>query len=70
MVIRSHPNALIQLLNGIAVDVGKKGDEIAKTVARTAMTGKSVGGQREYLADIAVKAVNAVAEKADGKVDR
>ena len=32
------------------------------------MTGKSVGGQIEYLSDLAVKAVKAVAEENDGKV--
>jgi chaperonin GroEL (HSP60 family) len=38
-----------------------------KTIARTAMTGKSIGGQRDFLAEIAVKAIKAVAEKNDGK---
>ena len=55
----------VKILNAIAVDV--KGDEILKKVAMTAMTGKSVGGQRDYLADLSVKAIKAVAEKRDGK---
>ena len=55
----------IKILNNIAIDA--KGDEVLRKVAMTAMTGKSVGGQRDYLADLSVKAVKAVAEKADGK---
>jgi chaperonin GroEL (HSP60 family) len=38
-----------------------------RKVAMTAMTGKSVGGQRDYLADLSVKAIKSVAEKRDGK---
>ncbi len=55
----------IKILNVIAVDV--KGDEILRKVAMTAMTGKSVGGQRDYLADLSVKAIKSVSEKQNGK---
>ena len=48
---------------GIKVD----NDEILKEIAMTAMTGKNVGDSKEYLADIAVKAVRAVAEEVNGK---
>ena len=34
-------------------------------VAMTAMTGKSVGGQRDFLADLSVQAIKAIAEKND-----
>jgi chaperonin GroEL (HSP60 family) len=40
-----------------------------KKIARTAMTGKSVGGQRDFLADISVKAIKAIAEKKNGKYE-
>ncbi len=56
----------IKVLKGIAVDV--KNDEMLKKVAMTAMTGKSVGGQRDYLAELSVKAVKSVSEKRDGKM--
>jgi len=47
----------------------KKGitDEELKNIAKTAMTGKNVGGVADYLAEIAVKAVKYIAEKRDGK---
>ena len=48
---------------GIKVD----SDELLKEIAMTAMTGKNVAEAKEYLADIAVKAVKAVAEEKDGK---
>jgi len=49
--------------------VAKKGitDEELKNIAKTAMTGKNVGGVADYLAEIAVKAVKYIAEKRDGK---
>jgi thermosome len=57
----------VKILESIALDVTAKDNEMLKTVARTAMTGKSVGGQKEYLANLAVDAVKSVAEKRDGK---
>ncbi len=42
-------------------------DAELKNIAKTAMTGKNVGGVADYLADIAVRAVKAIAEKRDGK---
>lgn len=53
----------------ILSNIGMKSiDENAlKNVARTAMTGKNVGGVTDFLADIAVKAVNSIVEDRDGK---
>ncbi|MEI6797180.1 MAG: thermosome subunit beta, partial [Methanomassiliicoccales archaeon] len=52
----------IKILDTIAIDVTKDPDMLRK-VAMTAMTGKSVGGQRDFLAELGVKAIMAVAEK-------
>lgn len=55
----------VKILNEMAIDA--RDDVILKKVAMTAMTGKSVGGLKEYLADICVGAVKAVEE--DGALD-
>ncbi len=55
----------VEVLSEIAIDA--KDDEILKQVAMTAMTGKSVGGKKEYLAEICVEAVKSVAD--DKEVD-
>ena len=57
----------IEILETIAIKVTPNDEEMLKTIARTAMTGKSIGGQRDFLAEIAVKAIKSVAEKNDGK---
>ncbi|MCE5296941.1 MAG: TCP-1/cpn60 chaperonin family protein [Euryarchaeota archaeon] len=58
----------INILNTIAIPVSLSDTEMLKKVAQTAMTGKSVGGQKDFLSEIAVKAIKAVAEKGeDGK---
>jgi thermosome len=54
----------IKILDTIAVSVTPDDTDMLKQVAMTAMTGKSVGGQGEFLASIAVKAIKAVSEKA------
>jgi len=57
----------ISMLKKMGMKVDAKNDRMLKNIAITAMTGKSVGPHKEYLGDIAVKAVRAVAEKkADG----
>ncbi|MBC7114874.1 MAG: TCP-1/cpn60 chaperonin family protein, partial [Archaeoglobi archaeon] len=62
-------NKAEEILNEMAVDVrGENLDEFLKKIARTAITGKSPEGAREYLAELAVKAVKAVMDE-DGKVD-
>ncbi len=57
----------LEILDSIGFDV-KGDDEILKEVAKTAMTGKNIGASHDNLAEIAVKAVKAVAEKMDGKI--
>ncbi len=57
-----------EILKKIAVDVSVKDDETLKKVATTAMTGKGAEKAKEYLAEIVVKAVKAVAEEEDGKI--
>ncbi|HRU11536.1 MAG TPA: thermosome subunit beta, partial [Methanomassiliicoccales archaeon] len=57
----------IRILDTIAVPITSDDTEKLKRVAMTAMTGKSVGGQGEFLAELAVKAVRAVAEKTGNK---
>ncbi len=42
-------------------------DETLKKVALTALSGKSTGPSNEFLAELVVKAVNAVSEKRDGR---
>jgi thermosome len=55
----------IELLDGHAIDV----DELTlHEVAKTALTGKSAGAVKEFLADISVDAVQAVTREEDGQV--
>ena len=56
----------VKILERIAID--SKDGSFLKRVAMTAMTGKSVSDQREKLADMAVRAINAIVEKQDDKV--
>ncbi|MDI3483288.1 MAG: archaeal chaperonin [Candidatus Methanomethylophilaceae archaeon] len=58
----------VEILNDIAIDVGDN-DEILIRVASTAMTGKSVGGRKDMLSELAVKAVRAVADESGVDVD-
>ena len=57
----------INILDAIAIKVTPDDSEMLQRVAQTAMTGKSVGGQRDFLSALSVKAVKAVADKVDGK---
>ena len=54
----------VEVLNGIAV---QSNDDILKRVSITALTGKSVGGEDEFLSELIVKACKAVEE--NGAVD-
>ncbi len=56
----------IKVLNNIALTITPNDVEMLRRVSETAMTGKSVGGQKEFLSNLAVSAVKSVAEKADG----
>jgi thermosome len=56
-----------EVLDGVAMDVDVKDKKTLKMIAETSMISKSVNTSRESLADLAVKAVTAVAEQNDGK---
>jgi len=56
----------VEILETIAVKITPKDEDMLKKIASTAMTGKSVGGQKVFLADLSVKAVKAVAEQKNG----
>jgi thermosome len=51
-----------EVLDRISVDVELDDTDLLESVAKTAMTGKSAESARDYLAEIAVKAVSQVAE--------
>ncbi|UCE80918.1 MAG: TCP-1/cpn60 chaperonin family protein [Methanobacteriota archaeon] len=55
-----------ELLEDLAIPVSPDNKDVLKDIARTAMISKSVSASRDLLADVAVKAVSAVAEKKDG----
>lgn len=60
----------LEVLNGIAEDVDPEEDrDLLKKIAMTAMTGKSAERASEHFAEISVKAVNSIKEKADGDVE-
>lgn len=56
-----------ELLEEVAIPVDPNDRETLMDIARTAMISKSVSASRDLLADVAVRAVTAVAEKRDGK---
>ena len=53
----------VRILKTIGIKVSPTDKKSLKLVAKTAMTGKSVGDEKEMLADVAVDAVSAIAEK-------
>ncbi|WP_019178756.1 thermosome subunit beta [Methanomassiliicoccus luminyensis] len=55
-----------EVLDSVAKDVKVEDKKALKMIAETSMISKSVSGSRDYLSDLTVKAVTAVAEK-DGK---
>jgi len=57
----------LEVLEKIATPVDVEKQDYAKRVAMTSMASKLVAEYREYLADLAVKAILAVAEKDGGK---
>ncbi len=57
-----------EVLKSIAIKVDRDDDESLKKVAMTAMHGKAVAGVREYLAEIAVKAVKQITEKRGDRI--
>ncbi|MHA1267466.1 MAG: thermosome subunit beta [Candidatus Helarchaeota archaeon] len=56
----------IEVLDNIATDIGIDNKEVQKKAAITSMSSKVVGGSSEYLANIAVEAINMVKEQKDG----
>ncbi|MGB9777847.1 MAG: thermosome subunit beta [Candidatus Bathyarchaeales archaeon] len=57
----------LEVLEKIAMPTGSNREEYLKKVAMTSMASKLVAEHREYLAELAVKAVLEVAEKENGK---
>ena len=57
----------LEVLENIAIKIDPQTTDFPKKVAMTSMASKLVADHREYLADITVKAMLAVAEKDDGK---
>ncbi|MFQ5838024.1 MAG: thermosome subunit beta [Thermoplasmata archaeon] len=57
-----------ELMEKLADDVDSDDLETLKKIAATAMISKAVSAKREYLADIAVRAVRAAAEEVDGQL--
>ncbi len=58
-----------EILNDIGIKVNPDDKEMLKEIANTAMISKSVSASREHMANVAVSAVLAVAEKRNGKYD-
>ncbi len=58
----------VEVLRKIAVKVDPNDDETLKKAAKTAMNSKLVAGYKDYLAEIAVKAVRHIIQKTDSGV--
>ncbi len=58
----------LEILDEIAKEVSPEDKEMLKKIAMTAMTGKQSAPFRDYLAEIAVKAVLSIVEEIDGKI--
>jgi len=58
-----------EILKEMAEDVSIKDKDILKKIAMTAMTGKGAENAKEQLADITVRAVSAISEEKDGKIE-
>ena len=66
---RMAANKAREVLENISIKVSPDDKSVLLDIARTAMISKSVAASRDLLADVAVKAVSAVAEKReDGKM--
>jgi len=57
-----------EVLEDIALEVKPDDEELLKKIAETSMTGKVAGANKEMLAEIAYRAVRAVAEEVNGKI--
>ncbi len=58
----------LEFLNEIATPISRDNMEMLKRIAMTAMTGKQSAPYREYLAELAVKAVLSIVEEVNGKI--
>ncbi len=65
---RAAADKSMEILDGMAVKVSAKDEDLLKKIAVTAMTGKGSQSNRDDLADMAVKAVQSVVDE-DGSVD-
>ena len=62
---REAANKAREILEGLAIKVSPDDKETLMDIARTSMISKSVSSSRNLLADVAVRAVSAIAEKRD-----
>jgi thermosome len=58
----------IEILETVSENVTMDDNEILRNIAITSMTGKSAGTLKDYLSEVVVNAVKAVAEEEDGKI--
>src|SRR5437667_251377 len=58
----------VKLLRELAFSVKRTDKDTLRSIARTAMSGRSVGTNANFLADIAVDAVQAIVEEVAGEV--
>jgi thermosome len=58
----------IKILKDTGFEVKPNDAKMLTRIAETAVTGKGIGGERDKLSEIAVKAVMMIAEKTDGKM--
>ncbi len=59
----------VEILNGIAVSIGRKDEERLLDLAKTAMTGKNAEVIKDQLADLAMRAVVTVSEEDEDHMD-
>src|SRR5881397_3606955 len=57
----------VELLDDLAFPVKLSDTELLREIASTAMSGRSVGSSKDFLGDIAVKAVKSIVEEIAGK---
>src|SRR2546422_7846937 len=58
----------VRRLRALAFDVKRTDKDTLRSIARTAMSGRSVGTNADFLADIAVDAVQAIVEEVAGEL--
>jgi thermosome len=58
----------LKVLEGLAVNVDRDDDEVLRKIAMTSMISKIVAREREYLANLVIKAVRHVMRERDGEV--